>query len=157
MNIYLVSVRFSSVQLNSVVSLTLSCGYSCFSFRMAIVYVCPLPCHPLTLHYISLGLFWHAQQVVTKGLAESKSFQRFALSTHQGVQKLKEAASDPKATEDVLRNLQAKVESLQKPSATSTMKPDIRATPERAADLLSRFQEALKEELKSDLRGGNKR
>eukprot|EP01084_Bolivina_argentea_P051720 95142_1 len=98
-----------------------------------------------------------ATEVVTKGLAESKSFQKFALSTHQGVQKLREATADPKATEEMLRCLQAKVESLQKPSATSTMRPNTRTTPERTADLLSRFQDALKEELKSDLRGGSKR
>ncbi len=114
----------------------------------------PSPASNCTL-YTSV-IFWYMDQVVTKGLAENKSFQKLALSTHQGVQKLKDAAADPKATEEMLRSLQAKVETLQRPLETPTARPNIRAAPERTADLLSRFQEALKEEIKSDLRGGRK-
>lgn len=83
--------------------------------------------------------------MITKGLSESKAFQRFAMATHQHVEKAKESIADPQKAEQLLKAARASADAVAGASSSQQY------SNAGFAAQFSRFQRALSEEISRDL------
>ncbi|CAM9906644.1 unnamed protein product [Sphacelaria rigidula] len=94
---------------------------------------------------------YFASELITKRLANSRSFQRFAVKTHDKVQAAKGIMEDPAQARQALKEAEKAMREVTSNTTTAAQEGSGSIT-----SSFERFKRALREEVERDLRGGRK-